>query len=175
MKYFITVEGETFEIEVGREGRVWINRQPYDVDLQGVNGLPQYSLLVDHRSHEAHIEHAEEDECRMLVAGRSYQAYLQRRPDRPAGGVTRSSSLGAAVQRGSLPAEVCAPLPGLLVEMRVAEGERVKEKDVVAVLESMKMNLELLAPQDGVIQALPRAPGAEIGQGEVLAIIGPNE
>jgi len=171
MKYFITVEDETFEIEVGREGRVWINRQPYNVDLQSVNGLPQYSLLVDHRSHEAHIEHAEEDECRMLVAGRSYQAYLQRKRSRP-GDVTRS---GASVRQGSLPVEVCAPLPGLLVEMCVAEGERVREKDVVAVLESMKMNLELLAPQDGVIQALPKSPGVEIGQGEVLAIIGPSE
>jgi biotin carboxyl carrier protein len=172
MKYFITVEDETFEIEVGREGRVWVNRQPYDVDLQSVNGLPEYSLLVDHRSHEAHIEHAEEDECRMLVAGRSYQAYLQRRRSRPEGCVTRSR---AAVRQDSSPVEVCAPLPGLLVEMCVAEGEQVREKDVVAVLESMKMNLELLAPQDGVIQALPKSPGVEIGQGEVLAIIGPSE
>jgi biotin carboxyl carrier protein len=171
MKYFITVEDETFEIEVGREGRVWINRQPYNVDLQSVNGLPQYSLLVDHRSHEAHIEHAEEDECRMLVAGRSYQAYLQRGRSRP-GDVTRPSTAG---RQGSLPVEVCAPLPGLLVEMCVAEGEQVREKDVVAVLESMKMNLELLAPQDGVIQALPKSAGVEIGQGEVLAIIRPSE
>ena len=31
MRYVVTVEGETFEIEVGREGRVWVDRQPYDV------------------------------------------------------------------------------------------------------------------------------------------------
>ena len=174
MKYSITVEGETFEIEVGRGGRVWINRHPYSVDLQGVDGLPQYSLLVDNRSHEAHIEHAEEDGCQMVVAGRSYQAHLRRRPSRSKGEVTRSSSAPAARLAPSR-AEVCAPLPGLLVEMCVMEGERVRESDIVAVLESMKMNLELRAPRDGVVQKLPITPGTEIERGQVLAVIGPEE
>jgi biotin carboxyl carrier protein len=51
----------------------------------------------------------------------------------------------------------------------VAQGE------VVAVLESMKMNLELRAPWDGVVQALHITPGTEVGQAEVLAVIEPDE
>jgi biotin carboxyl carrier protein len=45
------------------------------------------------------------------------------------------------------------------------------EGDVVAVLESMKMNLELHAPWSGVVQALHGTPGTEVGQGEVLAVV----
>jgi len=167
MKYIITVEGETFEIEVSRGGRVWVNRHPYIVDFQGVDGLPEYSLLVDHRSYETHVEETEGDECQMMVAGRSYRTLLQQQGERLEGSATQVSSTGTG--------EVCAPLPGLLVAMPVSVGQQVERGDVVAVLESMKMNLELHAPWDGVVQVLHEALGAEVAQGEVLAIIGPDE
>ena len=71
--------------------------------------------------------------------------------------------------------EVCAPLPGLLVAVPVMVGQRVVQGEVVAVLESMKMNLEIRAPWEGVVQALYGAPGTEVGQGEVLAVVGSDE
>jgi len=178
MKYVITVEGETFEIEVGRGGRVWVNRRPLNVDFEGVDGLPQYSLLVDHRSYEAHVEQADEEGYQMVVAGQPYRARLQqgrRRPrskdavqSRPSPSPPKLGGTGGGLR------EVRAPLPGLLVAVPVEVGQRVAQGEVVAVLESMKMNLELRAPWDGVVQALHRTPGMEVGQGEVLAVIGPH-
>jgi biotin carboxyl carrier protein len=168
MKYIITIEEETFEIEVGRGGQVWVNHRPYTVDLQGVDGLPEYSLLVDHRSYEAHVEEVEGDERQMVVAGRPYRARLQQQG--------RRYLKGDAVQSSpSETEEVCAPLPGLLVAVPVSVGQQVEQGATVAVLESMKMNLELRAPWGGVVRALHRAPGAEVDQGEVLAVIGPEE
>lgn len=176
MKYVITVEGETFEIEVGREGRVWVNRRLYDVDFQGVDGLPQYSLLVDHRSYEAHVEQADEEGYQMVVAGQPYRARLQQTRDRSPGDTRRFRPPATAVRQGSSPqGEVRAPLPGLLVAVPVVVGQRVTQGEVVAVLESMKMNLELRAPWDGVVQALHITPGTEVGQAEVLAVIKPDE
>jgi len=167
MKYIITVEGETFEIEVGRGERVWVNRRLLNVDLQGIDGLPQYSLLVDNRSYEAHVEQTDEEGCQIVVAGQPYRAHLQQKQHRPQKDVMRSR----------LPAtgEVRAPLPGLLVAVPVVVGQRVAQGEVVAVLESMKMNLELRTPWDGVMQALHRPPGTEVSQGEVLAVIVPDE
>ena len=46
MKYVVTIEGETFEIEMGPGEKVLVNNQPYAVDLRGVEGRPEYSLLV---------------------------------------------------------------------------------------------------------------------------------
>jgi biotin carboxyl carrier protein len=62
-------------------------------------------------------------------------------------------------------------LPGLLVGVPVVVGQRVREGDVVAVLESMKMNLELHAPWSGAVQEIRGTPGTEVGQGEVLAVV----
>lgn len=164
MKYIITVEGETFEIDVGRGGMVWVNHRPYSVDFQGVNGRPEYSLLVNHRSYETHVEEADEGECKMVVAGHPYQARLQTQG--------RHSPQDTRFRlQPSDTGEVRAPLPGLLVELPITVGQRVKRGDVVAVLESMKMNLEICAPNDGVVQILHGTLKAEVSQGQVLAVI----
>ncbi|MCP4542373.1 MAG: biotin/lipoyl-binding protein [Chloroflexi bacterium] len=161
MRYVITVEGETFEIDVGREGRVWVNDRPYDVDFQGLDGRPECSLLVDHRSYEAHVEHLAQDECQVTMAGRPYRASLQQ------GGRSSSQDTVGSSNVADL-GEVCAPLPGLLVAVSVTEGQHVMSGEVVAILESMKMNLELCAPRGGIVQSVHVTPGMDIGQGDVV-------
>jgi len=162
IKYRVVVEGRTFEIEIGPDGQVWVNRRPLNVDLGGMDELPGYSLLVNNRSYEAHVEAEENGECRVVVAGRPYQASLQTE-GQPA---TKTGH-----RRPSRLAQVATPLPGLLVEVRVEEGQRVREGDVVAVIESMKMHLELRAPRSGLVRALNAAAGQEVAQGEVLAVV----
>jgi biotin carboxyl carrier protein len=78
--------------------------------------------------------------------------------------------VGAAAENEDM--NVLAPLPGLVVEVRVAEGQPVEEGDVIVVLESMKMNLELRAPRSGVVRALKAAAGREVSLGEKLAVVG---
>ncbi|MEE8567115.1 MAG: biotin/lipoyl-containing protein [Anaerolineales bacterium] len=163
MRYKIVVEGRTFEVEVDPSGQVWVNNQLTNVDLEGINGLPLYSLLIDHRSYEAHVETEEDGESQVVVSGRSYRASLERE-QRYSPSTSRRHRVGG-------PTEIFAPLPGWLVEMRVSEGELVGEGDVVAVLESMKMRLELRTPQAGVVRALSVSAGREVAQGEVLAVI----
>lgn len=163
MRYQIVVEGRTFEVEIDPSGQVWVNNQLISVDLEGIDGLPLYSLLVDHRSYEAHVETEEDGECRVVVSGRSYRASLL--------GEQRHSPAAARRYRPGGPTEVFAPLPGWLVEVRVSEGELVGEGDVVAVLESMKMHLELRTPHAGVVRALSANAGREVAQGDVLAVI----
>ena len=163
MKYRVVVEGRVFEIEVESGGRVWVNRRPLSVDLGRIDGLPLYSLLVDNRSYEAHVDLEETGECRVVVAGRLYRPCL--REDRGL------SAEKAGRHRVDGPTRICAPLPGLLVEVRVKEGQRVEDGDVVAVLESMKMHMELRTSQPGVVSALRAAAGQEVAQGDVLAVI----
>jgi len=163
VRYQIVVEGRTFEVEVDPSGQVWVNNQLISVDLEGIDGLPLYSLLIDHRSYEAHVETEEDGECQVVVSGRSYRTSLEREQRYPPSTARRHRVGG--------PTEVFAPLPGWLVEIRVSEGELVGEGDVVAVLESMKMRLELRTPQAGVVRALNVSAGREVAQGEVLAVI----
>jgi len=163
VRYQVTVEGRTFDIDVTPDGQVWVNNRLLIVDLESIDGLPLYSLLVDHRSYEAHVEKEENGDQRVVVAGRPYRATMQ--------GETLPSAKVTQRQQDEGPSEISAPLPGWLVELRVNEGESVGEGDIVAVLESMKMHLELRTARAGVVRSITASAGSEVAQGEIIAVI----
>ena len=74
----------------------------------------------------------------------------------------------AAVSGGT---EMRSPMPGIVLELKVAEGAQVKAGQVVLVLEAMKMANDLTAPCDGTI-SFRTAKGANVDSDAILAVIG---
>lgn len=72
----------------------------------------------------------------------------------------------AAAGAGSV--KVTAPMPGKVLDVKVAAGASVKKGDVVAILEAMKMENEIVAPQDGVIASVEVSSGASVEAGDLL-------
>jgi len=66
---------------------------------------------------------------------------------------------------------VLSPMHGLIVELRVAEGDRVSEGQVVAVIEAMKMMNEIRALRDGTVSAVMTGPGSSVESGTALMSI----
>ncbi len=61
-----------------------------------------------------------------------------------------------------------APMPGVVLEVRTQQGNEVGEGDVLVVLESMKMELSVSSPEDGVIGAVHVSVGDRVAQGQAL-------
>ncbi|MEP7346026.1 MAG: biotin/lipoyl-containing protein, partial [Gemmatimonadaceae bacterium] len=70
------------------------------------------------------------------------------------------------------PAAVVAPMPGLVVRIYVAEGERVVAGQGVVVIEAMKMENELRAAADGVVKSIHAVQGNAVEKGTVLVEFG---
>ena len=66
---------------------------------------------------------------------------------------------------------VTAPLPGVIVEVKVSPGEVVKAGQVVAVLEAMKMENEIQAESDGVVTAVNVSQGDSVLEGAPIVTI----
>jgi len=64
-----------------------------------------------------------------------------------------------------------APMPGTVLLVQVADGDPVREGDVVVVLESMKMELSIAAPHDGVVDGVAVAPGDRVALGQPLLVV----
>ena len=60
------------------------------------------------------------------------------------------------------------PMPGTIVKINVAVGDKVENGDVVCVLEAMKMENEIKTPQDGVIASINTTKGASVNSGDIL-------
>lgn len=64
-----------------------------------------------------------------------------------------------------------APMPSLVVEVRVEVGQRVEKGQAVVVLESMKTETVLRAPADGVVRAVGCVKGEMVEEGRELVDI----
>ena len=61
--------------------------------------------------------------------------------------------------------DIVAPMPGRVVQVLVQVGDLVQQGQTVIILESMKMELEIAAPRDGVVKRIPVEPGAQVDKG----------
>ena len=68
--------------------------------------------------------------------------------------------------------EVTSPLPGVILDVLVKEGDSVKQGQTVMMLEAMKMENAIEAPADGVVKAIKAKKGDSVLEGAVLAILG---
>ena len=67
--------------------------------------------------------------------------------------------------------KVTAPMPGKIVDIKVTEGQSVKEGDVVVVLEAMKMENEIVAPKNGTVASVNVVKGGMVESGDILVSI----
>ena len=67
---------------------------------------------------------------------------------------------------------VNAPMPGTILKVNVANGQAVKEGDVLCILEAMKMENEIMAPKSGTITQVVVSKGAKVDTGAPLVVIG---
>ncbi len=74
----------------------------------------------------------------------------------------------AAAPAGGTP--VKAPMPGNLLDIKVSNGQAVKKGDVLVILEAMKMENEISAPQDGTVTVVA-SKGATVNTGDVLVTL----
>ena len=62
-----------------------------------------------------------------------------------------------------------APVPGKILAVKANAGQAVKKGDVIIVLEAMKMENDIVAPQDGTIASVSCAVGDSVEAGALLA------
>ena len=163
MKLWVTLEGRDEEVEFHTAGdRLWLDiaGRRLEADFHRLPDGEVYSLLVNGRSFEVQVVHTS-DGIEVTRHGVTVPVEV-RHPLEKLVQATRRS------ERGATGETIVAPMPGLVVAIRVRPGDRVAPGESVMVVEAMKMQNELLAHRGGVVSAVLVAERATVGAGQVL-------
>lgn len=84
---------------------------------------------------------------------------------------SKSTQSVAAAPISSNGETVDAPMPGVIVDIKVKVGDTVKEGDLVAVLEAMKMETEIFSSKSGVVSAINVTKGTQVELGDAIVTL----
>jgi biotin carboxyl carrier protein len=78
------------------------------------------------------------------------------------------SEMGLSLTEDIAVSEIEAPMPGVIIDVLVSEGQEVKKGDFLCVLEAMKMENTLLSTGDGIIKTVKISKGQTVDKGDIL-------
>ncbi len=159
--------------------------------------MKTYKFRINGNEYNVEINSVEGNIADVTVNGAAYQVEMAASASSATGASmvgepcrTTSSATGApassVASTGSAPAEapaakqsapagagkpVTSPLPGVIIEVSVKEGQAVKAGQKVAVLEAMKMENEIQAPADGTVTAILVNKGDSVLEGAEIVKI----
>jgi len=64
--------------------------------------------------------------------------------------------------------KIAAPMPGTIIKIIAEKGQKVKKNELILVFEAMKMENDLVSPQDGTIVSVNTSKGAIVNAGDIL-------
>lgn len=162
MKYFTAVDGLEGEYRFERRGGRLVAHTPegsHELDLSMVGDGTAFSLLVDGQSHDLIIERVD-GRAVVQFAGERVRVEVMDERERAAQAVRDAHGGGAQ--------QVEAVMPGVVVEVMVAEGDEVEKGQTLVVLEAMKMQNPLHAEGPGVVKRVLVKAGEAVAGGALL-------
>ena len=168
MAYHLDVNGTHRDPEVTSQSdsgaEVILGEQQYRLEFRRISGR-KISLSVNGRQATAWVEKTGRGKT-IVIEGRRYEI-----ADRDAQAGTRSAASGA----GQASDTITPPMPAIVIQVPVSEGETVEKGDTVVVVSAMKMETSLKAPYAGMVTRIGVAEGDKVMPGEILADIEKTE
>jgi len=143
--------------------------------------MKEYKYTINGNKYEVAISDITENIATLTVNGVEYKVEMEREPEaekpkpvvRPAAATSTDASDKASESKASVNKAnaIKAPLPGVITDILVAEGDEVKAGDTVVVLEAMKMANNLQAEKAGKVTAVCVKIGESVMEDDALVVI----
>jgi len=132
--------------------------------------MKKYNITVNGTSYEVEVE--EINEAGTTEVKSSVQTQTNSKPapkkvvEKAVKKETPKAPVAESVSSGGTTVE--APMPGVILDIKVNVGDEVQAGDVILILEAMKMENEITAPASGKVSAIHASKGNNVGSGDVL-------
>jgi len=143
--------------------------------------MNNFKYKINGIQYEVEIQSIEGNIAKVEVNGKTYEVEIDREikqmtPQVRSTKIKTTESTPAA--RTNKPIEhkgesqIKSPLPGVILDVFVKEGDRVKEGQKLMTLEAMKMENNIDCNKNGVVKSVNKAKGDSVMEGDILIIIG---
>lgn len=152
---FKTRVNDTFDFSLQKDEIVAMDALSRDGAVHIVHNNQSIMVSVEKRDFEKRSYY-------LKIDGTLYEVIIENELD------LLIAEMGLATGEENVSNEVHAPMPGLIIEVAVTEGQEVKEGEVLCVLEAMKMENALLSPKDGTVKFVTVKRGDTVEKGALL-------
>lgn len=158
----IVFGSKSYHVQQGENpNEVSVNEKILRADVKAL-GNGHYSMLLDGRSVVIEVIDPNTKSPVVKVDGRIYNPQVKDETD------LLLERLGMNIKAKKEVKELKAPMPGLVLDIRVQPGQTVKEGDALIVLEAMKMENVLKAPADVTVKSIAVNAGEAIDKNTLL-------
>ena len=162
MAYIVKVDNREFKVDLEKDGRgfkVYLDGKERIVEVVNEKGT-QVTLIIDNRSFNITLE----SDGQILVNNEAYSIEIT------------DEQIQKFIKAGTKNIHekelaIKAPMPGLIVEVFVKEGDPVNMGQSLLVVEAMKMQNEMNAPRDGIVKKVLVEKGQSVNSGDAFLVI----
>ena len=145
--------------------------------------MKEYKFKIHGNEYEVSINSVEDNIADVTVNGTQYEVEIEGKASKvskitkptpstsSAATTAEVISTAKAAAKKSAGTAVKSPLPGVIVDLKVREGDQVKAGQHLLILEAMKMENEIMAPEAGTVDAVLVTKGASVNMGDALVTL----
>ena len=135
--------------------------------------MKKYNLDIEGEKFGVSVESVSGDNAVVTVNGRTFKVTIEQdnisQEDAFIAQSAQQSPTGKSTAGSAY--KIKSPLPGLILGIKVKEGQVIKEGQVVAVIEAMKMENDIEAERGGIVKSVKVEKGDSVLEGSTLLVI----
>ena len=155
---------QTFKISVNNTFNFDINQE----DVSNLDAIQisdsEFHILQQNKSYKAEIQESNfnNKSYQVKVNNNLYKINIFNDLD------ALIKDMGFTISSTKYVDSIKAPMPGLILELQVKAGDKVKENDTLLILEAMKMENIITSPRDGIIKSISVKKGDAVEKNQLL-------
>ena len=160
--YKIIIGDKNFGLEIN-DNKIAIDGNPVEIDLSQLS-QNKYHLLLDYKSYNLEVvsNNKKSGEITVKVNNRVVKVEVKTALDE------LLNKMGFSTNNVGHTKDIAAPMPGLILDVVVNEGDEVEKGDKLLVLEAMKMENIIKSPGSGKIKSIVINKGDSVDSGQKL-------
>lgn len=143
----------------------------------------EYKFKLNGTAVEAAVEEKENNKLNITLNGKEYEIEMENNRPKPRIASDATAQLAAqsfaaqntmrnvVTSKTPKAKSVKSPLPGVVLDIKVKQGDAVKRGQTVMVLEAMKMENNIEATYEGIVAQVSKSKGDSVMEGDVLIVM----